>query len=101
MRQSLEECKAIGSWFADCMVYKLSLNLNKKHWREVSNEYLLGRLKEEVQELEEAIKSGSDEDIIHESADVGNIAMMIADKHYNNRINQATQTRGEGVLNEL
>jgi hypothetical protein len=47
-------------------------------WTE-STEYLLRRLREEVDELEAAL-AGDDKDLIaSEAADVGNFAMMIAD----------------------
>lgn len=69
--------------FAADMRRKLRKNAHKKSWQdpEVTVWYLFDRLEQEVKELKEAIISGIDElAIIDEAADVGNMAMMIADK---------------------
>lgn len=66
------------------MKSKLRANQKKPHWEQESLGYLLERLKEEVNELEEAIKAhqegtGSVLDTIGEAADVANFAAMIVD----------------------
>jgi NTP pyrophosphatase (non-canonical NTP hydrolase) len=45
----------------------------------MSRLWLLGKLKEEVAELETALVSGGPDDVRSECADVGNFAMMLAD----------------------
>jgi malate synthase len=59
---------------------KLAANRHKRHWRdpEVTDAYLLERLREEVTELEYAIMAG--EARWPEAADVANIAAMLADR---------------------
>ena len=61
---------------------KLERNRGKLHWREpaVTDAYLLGRLRDEVDELERAAASGSVRDAWDEAGDVGNFAAMIADR---------------------
>lgn len=68
--------------FAKVMEYKLARNDFKNQWRDRGAEdskWFLDRLKDEVQELEEALEEGSALDVILETADVANFAMMIAD----------------------
>lgn len=66
--------------FSKQMENKLKKNDYKGGWSNLSAEYLLMLLKKEVSELEAAIQSQSDTDIISECADVANFAMMIASK---------------------
>jgi NTP pyrophosphatase (non-canonical NTP hydrolase) len=69
--------------FSGDMKRKLRANVHKKHWDEVSFQYLLMRLKEEIKELEEVIDSDYLDTfarVIDEAADVANFAMMIADR---------------------
>jgi NTP pyrophosphatase (non-canonical NTP hydrolase) len=67
--------------FAADMRRKLRVNCHKKHWSELSFESLFQRLKEELAELEQAFMSGAAwHEVVDECADVGNLAMMIADK---------------------
>lgn len=69
-------------WFAMRQEGKLRLNEHKGGWGECSREYLLCRLKEEVAELEKAVrrkKNYKQAEVESEAADVGNLAMMIAD----------------------
>jgi len=62
------------------MLHKLRVNAHKPHWHGESIEYLLGRLREEVREVEDAIEEEQSSDAIYnECADVANIAAMIAD----------------------
>ena len=66
--------------FAKVMEYKLMCNDFKGHWKDASREdcrWFLEGLKEEVRELEKALKIGSVRDVVLEAADVGNFAMMI------------------------
>ena len=66
--------------FVDAMRYKLASNKHrgKRNWQDLSPEALLNMLKKEVNELEEAIKSGNQIEILLEAADVGNFAMMVS-----------------------
>jgi len=64
--------------FAHAMEYKLGLNDHKGGWENLDNEELFYRLREEVDELQEAIKEGNYINILLEAADVANYALMIA-----------------------
>ena len=84
-------------WFARQMENKLKLNDSKKGgWQDYDQEmvlYLLGELEHELQELKNAIYNSNigkepldfgifkwtEKNVIEESADVANFAMMIAD----------------------
>lgn len=73
-------------WFSQEMEKKLIENDHKQHWSGIPVAYLEMRLKQEVEELEEAIMEfhlgkGSVDLIVKEAADVGNFAMMIADAY--------------------
>lgn len=68
--------------YAKAMEKKLRKNDHKHQWllydvRDI--QWFLDRLKGEVEELEDALKSGSADDVADEAADVGNFAMMIMD----------------------
>lgn len=76
--------------FAEAMQFKLDKNAKKKGWPEQDTNgdrgwkscppmFLEGKLQEEVGELLEALVGGDVEAIRREAADVGNIAMMLAD----------------------
>lgn len=80
-------------WFAHQMQKKLDQRMAyKTGWLRTSNRVLMGRLLEEAVELVEALQKthradisiddirGAFEEVIKESCDVGNFAMMIADK---------------------
>ena len=67
--------------FAGDMFGKLRKNAHKAHWDTVDQSWLLGRLKDEVEELQIAMKEGLD--VIPECADVANFAAMIADNARN------------------
>jgi len=75
--------------FADVMEERLKENDHKGGWLTCSSEYLLRRLREEVDELETALTEDSNDDLIAEAADIANFAMMIADK----AIQQAKEAR--------
>lgn len=66
--------------FANHMFTKMRQNRHKAHWSTVTNSWLLERLKEEVQELEDAMRGNSD-NVPMEAADVANFAAMIADNY--------------------
>jgi len=66
--------------FGELMFAKLVVHKDKGDtWRRMDPEWLLSRLKDEVAELEAAIKSGNAEAVKLECADVGNFAMFISD----------------------
>lgn len=76
--------------FAKAMQLKLDKNAKKKGWPEQDENgdrgwkscppmFLEAKLREEVNELLEALLSGDVDAIRYEAADVGNIAMMLAD----------------------
>lgn len=71
-------------WFGEQMIKKLEANINKRHWFRTSYAYHFDGLKEEVKELEELLQDDKvpykHKEIILECADIGNRAMMIADK---------------------
>jgi NTP pyrophosphatase (non-canonical NTP hydrolase) len=75
-------------WFADHMERKLRDNDHKGGWSDSDPFLLLEHLKEEVDELDEAVESYMQDPyknlelmnrVIDEAADVGNMAMMVAD----------------------
>ena len=61
------------------MLRKLRKNAHKPSWRYDTPKNLLVQLIEEVEELEEALRTGSFQDILDECADVANFAAMIHD----------------------
>jgi hypothetical protein len=61
------------------MEKKLAEHPDRPGWRGESNDYLFNRLLIELAELQEAIAFGPEIEIIRESADVANFAMMLAD----------------------
>ena len=65
--------------FAARMSAKLRQNEHKGSWDNCNYDYLLNRLRQETEELAEAIAGGTATDVIDEAADVANFAMMIAD----------------------
>lgn len=66
--------------FAAAMAERLDANSHKSGWADMTPGALLRRLKQEVGELDRAIKSGAvPEQVIREAADVANFAAMIAD----------------------
>jgi len=64
--------------FTDAMAYKMVLNKHKGRWEDVNLEEMLKRLKDEVDELEEAIGTKNMVEILLEAADVANFAMIVA-----------------------
>ena len=65
---------------AERMEKRLQENDHKGGWLTCSLDYLLRRLREEVDELETSLSAYADSDPTEEAADVSNFAMMIADK---------------------
>ena len=67
-------------WFAERMEAELCANDYKGGWEDMLLADLLTRLREEVEELAEAVKMrAATAHVISEAADVANFAMMIAD----------------------
>jgi NTP pyrophosphatase (non-canonical NTP hydrolase) len=69
-------------WFAEVMENKLRENDHKGGWDECHIDWLIHRLYQEAEELWREVRSNDKnyQNIISESADVANFAMMIADK---------------------
>jgi len=65
--------------FAHLMEWKLRLNDDRPGWKDCTKEWLLGRLKEELAELEKAHPGKL---TAYEAADVANFVMMIADNEW-------------------
>ncbi len=66
--------------FSQAMEKELRLNDDKDHWINFSHGHMLRRLKQEVRELDRALKAGeSVERVLSECADVANFAMMVSD----------------------
>jgi len=75
--------------FSEIMEQKLKENDHKSHWGNLENSWLIGRLKDELKELENAIYKAPSQDaewqekldieLQRECADIANFAMMIAD----------------------
>lgn len=64
--------------FFDAMIYKLHHNAHKGKWEDLDLEYACHRLDEENAELREALTQGNTVEVILESADVANFALIIA-----------------------
>ncbi len=70
------------AWFAEQMEKQLRSHDAKKGergWQRLADGYLDNELAGEVAEFRAAIRLGDAGEIIHEAADVANLAMMIAD----------------------
>ena len=65
--------------FALLMEAQLRANDHKPGWHGIASPVLLHRLREETEELAEAISTANRDCVVHEAADVANFAMMIAD----------------------
>lgn len=76
---------ALIATLSDAMAEKLARNRGKRHWNDAAPNYLIERLRQEVDELEQAIGcyleegSADEDDVWSEAADVGNFAAMLAD----------------------
>lgn len=62
--------------FIDAMVYKLHIHRSKGRWEKLDLEKTLLLLEDEVKELRNAVEEGNSTDILLESADVANFAMI-------------------------
>ena len=71
--------KSVTYSFRSKMIEVLNLNNYKGSWKKCSNEYLIRRLEEELEELKTA---KNEEDIVKEAIDIANFAMMIWDNNY-------------------
>ncbi len=65
--------------FTRWMRLKLRMHAEKGHWSLCSQEYLMKRLREEVEELQEALDRNDLRGTCEEAADVSNFAMMLSD----------------------
>ena len=74
-----QDKKLLDNFFV-AMMGKLRVNRHKKVWTTESLKYLMERLKEEVKELEDIIKTKHYSKIALECTDVANYAAMIFDK---------------------
>lgn len=63
--------------FTDAMKAKLAANMHKgRDWEKLDLDVILSRLKDEVEELRQAIAGGNTVEIVLEAADIGNFAMI-------------------------
>lgn len=68
--------------FAEAMSTELANNRHKGGWEGCTFKYLLNRAKQELAELERAVKANeSPEAVLSEAADVANFCMMIAENY--------------------
>nr|WP_319776000.1 hypothetical protein [uncultured Sphaerochaeta sp.] len=72
-----ERIDADISAFVETMRYKLAQNNHKGYWDKSTLLRLANRVKEELDEVVDAILTGTLEDVQNEAADVGNFAMFI------------------------
>lgn len=86
LRETVEAVRAPVRWFAEQMESKLREHDDRDGWYDCDWQWLLSRLRDEVQELQTvlACMSGFGHDqyakkVINEASDVANFAMMIAD----------------------
>ena len=60
------------------MVYKLGRNSHKGRWEDYDYESVMAQLRQELDELEEALERGNMVEILLEAADVANFSLIIA-----------------------
>ena len=76
---------ALVQTLAAAMQSKLAKNRGKRHWQDATPAYLIDRLRQEVEEFEQAIGgyleegSADEDDVWNEAADVANFTAMLAD----------------------
>lgn len=68
----------LSIWFALEMQGKLDLNRHKGGWDLMTPKEILGRIKDEVAELEAAIEGGECVEIIDEAVDIANFCSFLA-----------------------
>jgi len=76
--------RPVVKWYAERMEATLKRNDHKGGWKRCDLQYLSMRLTQERKELTEAIASKDSQQIINETTDISNFALMIADKFGNN-----------------
>ena len=64
--------------FFDSMVYKLRRSHSKGRWETLDLDKAMGGLADEMEELKVAIKHGSTAEIVMESSDTANMALIVA-----------------------
>ena len=87
--------------FAAMMEYKLKKNDHKGNFETTDVDFLLKRLKEEVNELEIAIKSESYFEVMLEAADVANFACIIVWNILRNQVIGQTPKDKEFLQNNV
>ena len=75
----MNELRSEVQVFAEEMEKVLAANDHKPGWKLKGVAYLLGCLLAEVAELKEALSHFTEEEVLRETIDVANFAMMIAD----------------------
>lgn len=74
----LEDIRPDLQRFFDAMVYKLRRNKHKGRWEGLDLNATFERIEGELKELNDALNEGSSMEILMESADVANFALIIA-----------------------
>lgn len=75
----VEDCADDIRRFVDAMIYKLKVNAHKGRWETYGQEKAMQLLVKEAKELQQAMAQGGNLiEILMESADVANFAMIIA-----------------------
>ena len=89
--------------FNDAMMYKLKVHQSKGHWEDADLLEMLRRLREEVEELNEATLEGNSIEIMLEAADVANFALIIQwlARHKNGHTNSHADSVGETVAHSV
>ena len=84
-------------WFAEQMEIALRANEHKGGWQRDADYELFARLREESEELREVLAKrlasawlGNIDDVVKESSDIANFAMMIADNAMREKVSLAT-----------
>ena len=73
--------------FVDAMRVKLAANKHKGKWENLNLDDVLQRLHEEVEELRAAIQRGNTVEVLLESSDIGNYAMIAFNIALNKAVN--------------
>jgi hypothetical protein len=88
MREEIERLRAATQLRPEVLAFALSMerklreNDHKGGWQADHPLALMRRLKQEVEELDQAMFNGNGQKILNEGADVANFAMMIADLYH-------------------
>lgn len=81
--------------FIDAMVYKLHVHRSKGRWEALDLDTTLLLLEEEVTELKNAMGDGNSIDILLESADVANFAMIASSIALERMVSQTLNKKEE------